>query len=50
VPCQNALMPNRPRLLRITSISAEPIRAPKAVPIPPARLARASSHSYILLT
>ena len=27
-PCQKALMPSRPRLLRITSISAEPISAP----------------------
>ena len=31
--------PHSPRPSRITSISAEPIRAPKAVPIPPARLA-----------
>ena len=39
VPCQKALMPSRPRLLRITSISAAPTSAPKAVPTPPARLA-----------
>jgi hypothetical protein len=36
---EKALMPRSPKLLRITSISAEPTSAPKAVPTPPARLA-----------
>ena len=35
-PCQNALMPSRPRLLRMISIRAAPINAPNAVPMPPA--------------
>ena len=39
VPCQKALTPSRPRLLRMISISAAPISAPNAVPAPPARLA-----------
>ena len=39
VPCQKALIPRSPRLLRITSISAAPTSAPKAVPMPPARFA-----------
>ena len=38
-PCQNALMPRRPRELRITSISIAPMMTPIAVPAPPARFA-----------
>ena len=34
-PCQKALIPRSPRLLRMTSISAEPTSAPNAVPTPP---------------
>ena len=43
VPCQNVLMPSRIRLLRMTSISAAPTTAPKAVPTPPDQVG-ASDH------
>src|SRR2546429_9726536 len=43
VPCQNALMPRSPRLLRMTSIRAEPISAPPCYWMRPSR-GRAERH------